>query len=67
VRGGAAGTRRRRAKNGDDCELFVQYYVDDSDPSDPYSGAEIDVVLTDCRGAWQRIIDRHWLDGLFCR
>jgi hypothetical protein len=24
-------------------------------------------VLADCRGAWQRIVDRHWLSGLFCR
>lgn len=60
VRGGAASIGRQAT--GSDT---IQYFVDASDPTDPYSGAEIDVLLADARTAWERIVDRHWLSGLF--
>lgn len=60
VRGGAASARRQMGE-----PAAIQYYVDASDPADPYSGAEVDAVLADARAAWQAIVDRHWLSGLY--
>jgi hypothetical protein len=62
VRGGAASARRHPGE-----PPAVQYYVDASDPADPYGGAEVDALLEDARAAWHGIVNRHWMDGLFGR
>jgi hypothetical protein len=42
----------------------ARFYLSTSNPRDPYHGMELDELLRQCRDAWRRIIDRHWLSGL---
>jgi hypothetical protein len=40
------------------------YYVECSNPNDPYHGVEIRELLAEAREAWERIIDSHYLSAV---
>lgn len=42
-------------------DIFQVYCYVDGSPSDPYFGVEVRSLLRECRDAWKRIIDEHYL------